>query len=126
MSETTPHPLLPYLHDTVGGNLRSLVSYDRTDATVHYVREDVRASYTEEELAAIVGDVRLEGVGKPYQEGLYEHGPLVCSVRCFERGVEFQFVQSDTQGTIVALERGVFPDVDSFVEACRERLPAEV
>ena len=126
MSESPPHPLLPYLHETVGEGLRSLVSYDRTGATLHYLRADVRESYTEEELEAIVGDVRLEAVGKSYQEGLYEHGPLSCSVRCFERGVEIQFVQTDTQGTVVAFERGVFSDVNSFVEACRERLPAEV
>lgn len=120
MSETPPEALTEFLSERVGDHLRSVIRYDEDGADLVYARDDVAADYSDAELERVFRDVRLESVGKPHQEDLYDHGRLNCTVRCFEDGVEIHFARDETSGTAVSLDPEVFVAHNTFVGKCIE------
>jgi len=118
--ETRAKALTKSLREYVGDDLRSVLRYDDDGAELVYVREDVADDYSATEVEQVVRDVRLEAVEKPHQEGLYEHGSLDCTVRCFDDAVEVHFPHDETSGTAVALDHDVLTDEDTLLGKCTE------
>lgn len=122
MTETSAEALTEFLRARVGDHLRSVIQYDDAGADLLYVRDDVADEYTDDEVERVVRDVRLEAVEKPHQESLYEHGPLDCTIRCFEDAVEMHFPHDERSGTAVALDGEVFAIHNTFVGECMARM----
>ncbi|WP_435178668.1 DUF7522 family protein [Halorussus sp. AFM4] len=118
MTETPSEALTEFLRERVGDHLRSVLAYDDEGADLLYVRDDVADQYTDEEMARVADDVRLEAIDKPHQESLYEHGRLDATVRSFEDAVEMHFPHDETSGTAVALDGEVFAIHDTFLGQC--------
>lgn len=126
MSEVSSEALADFLKQRVGDHLRSVLYYDDDGGEFLYVRDDVGDQYDDTELEDVLQDVRLEAVEKPHQEDLYAHGPLNCTVRSFEDGVEMHFPHDETSGTAVALDGEVFAIHNTFIGKCLEAMePAD-
>ncbi|WP_158057073.1 DUF7522 family protein [Halorussus halophilus] len=122
MSEVASEALADFLKQRVGDHLRSVLYYDSDGGNVLYLRDDVAEQYDDSEREKVLQDVRLEAFEKPHQEDLYEHGPLNCTVRCFEDAVEMHFAHDETSGTAVALDGEVFAIHNTFIGKCLEAM----
>jgi len=112
--------LTQFLLDEVGDQLRSVIYHRGRDHDVTYVRDDVAARYTDEEVAQVVEDLVFDTLDKHHQEGMYVHGDLVCNVRCFEEAVEIHLVLDEHRGIAISLEPTVLLEHQSFVGRCME------
>lgn len=112
--------LTQFLLDEVGDGLRSVVSHAGRTYDVVYVRDEVREQYTDDEVAQIVEDLVFDTLDKQHQEGMYVHGDLACTVRCFEEAVEMHLVLDDQRGVAISLEPTVLLEHQSFVGRCME------
>ncbi|NHN58633.1 MULTISPECIES: hypothetical protein [Halorussus] len=122
MTETPSEALTEFLRERVGDHMRSVLTYDDEGAELLYVRDDVADQYTDEEMARVADDVRLEAVAKHHQEDLYRHGELNATVRCFDDAVEMHFPRDETSGTAVALDGEVFAIHNTFLGRCLEAM----
>ena len=120
MSDDPSEALTDFLQQRVGDHLRSVLYYDSDGGEFLYLRDDVADEYDDAERENVLRDVRLEAVEKPHQEDLYAHGPLNCTVRCFENAVEMHFPLDETSGTAVALDGEVFAIHNTFIGKCLE------
>mgnify|MGYP000574978612 CR=1 FL=1 len=129
MGQVTPEPLAEFLRTELGDSLRSVIHYSidvdergepKLDHDLVYVREDVDAAYTDEELQDVVRDLGLESFGKEFQERLYNHGALDSIIRCFEGAIEMHFIVGEGEGVAVAMEPETFVAERTFVGRCME------
>jgi hypothetical protein len=118
MSRAKTHKLSDYLRDRADEFVRSVGYYTADDYELVYMREDVAAQYSEEELQAVVDDLRLEGLAAPRQENLYVLGKLNCTVRCFNRGVVMHFPHDRTSGTVAIMEYDAATRLHGFIAGC--------
>lgn len=114
--------LAGFLRERVGDHLRSVVHYTAGDHEVVYARDDVLAQYSREEVAAVVDELGIESAERPIKEGLYVHGDLDCTIRCFQRGIEMHFIVEDGEGVAVSLDPEAFVAQGTFVGRCLEEL----
>lgn len=122
---TTEKPsgrLTDFLENRAGDHLRSVLRYDADEKNVVHVRDDVADEYSDDEVAAVMQDLRLEAIEKSYQENLYDHGGLNCTVRCFDDAIELHFPRDETAGTVVALDADVLEAEATFVGECMDAL----
>lgn len=110
--------LAEYLENRIGDRLRSVIHYDEGDYSIVLARDDVAERYSVEGIESVVSELLFENFETAHQEGLYVHGDLNCSIRCFERGVEMHFPHSENAGSAVALDPQVTEDLYSFVGDC--------
>ncbi|WP_336360939.1 hypothetical protein [Haladaptatus sp. ZSTT2] len=111
------------------GNLRSIIKYDHDGTEVVYLREDVAARYSAEEVEEAVEDSVMESLFAPVYGDIYndDHGELTCMIKCFENVIEMNFVVDDGVGASVALDanamtgaRGLVADARAIVLEERE------
>lgn len=121
VGETTSR-LAAYLRTELGDDLRSVIHYDAGAYELVYVRDDVRERCSRNDLDEVVRELDIETREKKIKENLYAHGELDCTIRCFERGIEIQFVIGDqwAEGIAVGLEREALDRVDVLVGECLE------
>lgn len=110
--------LVEFLLAQVGDNLRSVVRYDTDGYDVVYIREDVGDQYSEADLEAVVRDLGIDAFEKGHQEGLYVHGDLNCTVRCFDDAIEMNFVFDRGDGIAVSLDGETFATQQTFIGTC--------
>jgi hypothetical protein len=111
--------LVRFLREHVGDLLRSVLYYDVDSCGLLYIRDDVADTYDERERANVLRDMRLEAIEKSHQEDLYFHGPLDCTIRCFEDAIEMHFLHGERCGTVVALDGEAFAVQNTFVGSCQ-------
>ncbi|WP_132058411.1 hypothetical protein [Halorussus amylolyticus] len=122
---TTEKPserLTDFLENRAGDHLRSVLQYDSDDKTVVHVRDDVADEYSDDDVAAVMQDLRLEAIEKSHQESLYDHGELNCTVRCFDDAIELHFPREEAKGTVVALDADVLEAEAALVGECMDAL----
>lgn len=118
MSRAKTYKLATYLCERAEEFVRSVGYYTDEEYELVYMREDVAAQYTEDELQAVIDDLRLEGLATPRQESLYVLGKLNCTVRCFNAGVVMHFPHDRTSGTVAVLEYDAATQLHSFIAGC--------
>ncbi|GAB6877771.1 hypothetical protein JCM17823_00450 [Halorubrum gandharaense] len=121
MNDDRIDDLVDHLHETVGENLRSVITYnyDCREYDVVYAREGVLDAYHEQQIANIVRTYESDSLSKPGQEQWYAHGEQQCVLRCFEGGVELNLI-GDGRGVAVGLDVGALAGQHSFVGTCLE------
>ena len=118
MSRAKTYKLSAYLRERADEFVRTVGYYTEDSHEVLYIRDDVAAQYTDEELQAVIDDLRLEGLSTPRQESLYVLGNLNCTVRCFNKGVVMHFPHDQTSGTVAIMEYDAATQLHSFIAGC--------
>lgn len=117
-----PSGLLDVAHDHVGDSLRSLTSYTEREYELHYIREDIRDRYTEEEIGRVFDDLVLSGLSRDYLEEIFHAGRIECTIYGFEEAAMFHFVTNETSGVFLSFDRDTEVNLDSFIGDCKEHL----
>lgn len=104
--------------------LRSVVGYTPQSYTIHYIRKDVRAQYTEDEIKAAIEELRLETLEQDHMDNVFGavHGDQQCSIAVFDRAIELNFVLGDGTGVEVAFDREWGTDQLEVIEQIQETL----
>lgn len=114
--------LVDALQDEAGDALRSVTYYDEESYEMLFLRDDVDAIYSAEELDEVFDDLRLEGWGRERLEDLFNAGDLECSIYGFEDAMMFHFVTNDFKGVFLTYDRAAAVDVEDFIDACKTHL----
>jgi hypothetical protein len=122
MSRAIAQELASYLDHRAGEALRAVGHYSEDEYEVVHLRDDLRQQYTDEEIQAIVEDLRWESFTKSSQEGQFHLGGLKCSIQAFEEGVVMHFPYDDQHGTLVSLDPGAARDLMQFIDDCLTRI----
>ncbi|WP_066418707.1 hypothetical protein [Halorubrum aethiopicum] len=103
-------------------NLRSIVKYDHVSHDIVYLRDDVAAQYTEDEITNVIDDSRMDSLTAPIYKNTFseDHGELTCLVQCFKNVIEMNFVLEDGVGAAVALDAEAFAESQGLVSEARE------
>ena len=104
--------------------LRSVVGYTPQSYTIHYIRKDVRAQYTEDEIKAAIEELRLETLEQNYMNSVFGavHGDQQCSITVFDHAIELNFVLGDGTGVEVAFDSEWGTDQLEVIERIQETL----
>lgn len=87
--------------------LRSVVGYTADGYAIHYIRDDVEAQYTEEEVQTAIEELRLETLEQEHVNRVFEtvHGKQQCRVTFFRSAIEMNFIVGEGTGVEVAFDR---------------------
>lgn len=114
--------LVDDLRERVGDSLRTVGTYDADGYDVRYMRDDVEALYTEEELEAVRRELVLQDVEMAYLGDLFEGGDLSCAVHSFDDLVTFHFVDEEFAGLFVTVDADTTLELKAFVDRCGRAL----
>lgn len=114
--------LKAFFQERAPGMLRSIVKYEHDSFETVFVRDDVAAQYSQEELKHAIDESRMDSLAAPIYEDTYseDHGDLTCLVQCFENVIEMNFVLEDGVGAAVALDAAAFADAQGIVAEARQ------
>ena len=110
------HPLVRELTETVGDSLRCVATYGERDYDLLYIRPDVEASYTSDEMEEVYDDLILQRVGNDFLEHLFNAGSLQCSALGFEEATIFNVVGDGYGGLFVSVDTDADVEMPAFVE----------
>jgi len=116
--------LQEFFDDRVGGDLRSIITYQEETHEVMYLRGDVREQYSEEELLAAIDETRFDSLTRPLYESTFadDHGDLTCLVQAYENAVEMNFVLDEGAGVAVGLDSSALEETQGIVADARKIL----
>lgn len=115
---------LPDVRDEVGDGLRIVVTYDRSEYTIHYIREDLPRNYSDEELEEAFDQLAVEGMGYHHFEELFHVGRMECAIYAFEGAWIFQFPHDNFTGLVVSMDRDLKLNHEAVISTCLASLPA--
>lgn len=113
-----------FFKERAGEDLRSIITYDGDGHELVFLRDDVTAKYTDDELCEAIDGSRLESLYSPIYEDVYadDHGELQCLIQCFDDVIEINFALGDGEGVAVAIDAnamadayGIFADARSLI-----------
>ena len=127
MKDTVATRVEEFFKDRTAGNLRSIITYEKNEFDIVFVRDDVSEQYTPDDVEIAVDHARMESLTAPIYDGVYsvDHGELDCMVKCFERVIEMNFVLSDGVGAAVALDEAAMAEARGLVAEAREIIVEE-
>lgn len=114
--------LREFFEERTNGELRSIIRYDDDTVDVEYVRDDVAAQYSDDELERAIDESRLESLHVPLYEHAFSknHGDLQCMITCFENVIEMNFAIDDGVGAAVAIDAEAMDDAHGVVSEARD------
>jgi len=115
MSSRDTDPVVRFLLETAGDNLRAVAQYDATDSRRLYLRDDLAAVYDDQDLDDIVAGLRDEDPESDAIRDIEEAGALHCTVRLYDRSVTVHVKQRADFGTLVSLDPAAAGQLTSFV-----------
>lgn len=124
MIQKTPR-LADIVRQQTNDALRSITEYDDRDYTIHYIREDIEANYSPDEIEDIIEELVLGSLGAAHFESLFDAGNFECSIFGFKEAVMFHFLRSDTQGVFITVDRDVNLNLDEFIRTCKRELAVD-
>ena len=114
--------LLDLLKDEVGDKLRAVGRYDKEGYDALYIRDDVAAEFTQEDIEEIHHDMVLKGLGNQHIESLFNDEELECSIYQFEDSVRLHFVNNDYLGYYVSFDYDGEVNPSRIVDECKDRI----
>lgn len=121
MTTSTPpdeQALVDDLLAEADGALRSVSIYGEDEYDMLYMRENVDAVYSLEDIADVFDDLRLEGWGRDRLQDLFNAGKLECSIYGFDEAMMVHFVKNGFEGVFITYDRGDGIDVEQFIRVC--------
>jgi hypothetical protein len=116
---TTSQGLVDLLRDEVGDELRAVGRYDKEGYDVLYIREDVAAEFSQEDVEEIHHEMVLKGLGNQHIESLFNDEVLDCSIYQFEDSVRLHFVEDDYLGYYVSFDYDGDTNPSRVVDECK-------
>lgn len=120
MSESTSpnvDALLDHLDHRAGDGLRTVVTYDGEDSTIHYVRDDL-----DEDAVRATVDETHGNIGRNRSSSDYldrQLGPRRASVQLRDRGVVYHLTpEGERRGALVTFDPDVARRLDLFAREC--------
>ena len=113
--------LVERLREEAGENLRTVTTYREETYELLFMRENVDAIYSTEEIDVIFEEIRLEGWGRERLEDLFNAGSLECSVYGFEKAMMLHFVKNGFSGVFITYDRNAGIDTESFIRVCENQ-----
>lgn len=93
--------------------LRLAVRYSGDESDVLFIREDIRAQYSDDELEDRIETLVMKGLGDPPREQpLFDFGTLDATIRWYENVQLAFFPYREWSGLVFALDRRESPLVD--------------
>lgn len=121
MAQLNAQDLVTALQLRAGESLRCIGHYTPEDWSIEYVREDVQAQHSTDEIEEVVEDLRWQAFKKEQAESQYDIGELECSIRVFDQGLVMNFPERDrAAGTVVTLDPEAARQLVGFVEDVQE------
>lgn len=111
--------LVDELHEEIDDALRTVASYDRGDYNLLFIRDDVDAEYSKEEIAELFRQVEIEGMGYSHFETLFHTGQLECAIYGFEDAFMFQLPADEFTGVFVTMDRDLTLNPESIIDLCK-------
>ena len=112
--------LLAYLEETVGDDLRAVDYFDRDAHESHYIRDDVRALYTDRQFEHMRIERVLNAFSSRSLEQLYEVGSFRYALRRFDDAVIGYFPDGDASGVVVSMDPSASVELPAFGDRCLE------
>lgn len=98
--------LIDTILDGSGETVRMAIRYSGDDYEVEYLRDDIAAQFTDDELAERVKTLTFKGLGDPTEEGpLFDFGQLAATVRWYDDVVVAHFPVREWSGLIFTFDR---------------------
>jgi hypothetical protein len=116
-----------FFEERAGEDLRSIITYDGDGHELIFLRDDVAAQYTDDELCEAIDGSRLESLYSPIYEDVYadDHGELQCLIQCFDDVIEINFALGDGEGAAVAIDAAAMEDAHGIVADARSLIARE-
>lgn len=106
-----------------GSSVRSVISYDSDGYRMAYLREDLRAAYSEDRMDEVVGIGRE--IHRIRRRSHTEDTPLgrpQAGVRTYENALVVQLPLGESAGLLATFDPEVGRDLVSFIHECHERV----
>jgi hypothetical protein len=116
-----------FFGERAGDDLRSIIAYDEDDHELVFLRDDVAAKYTNDELCEAIDGSRLESLYSPIYEDVYadDHGEFQCLIQCFDDVIEINFALGDGEGAAVAIDATAMAETHGIVADARSIIAEE-
>lgn len=103
-------------------SLRSIIIYERDDYEIEFIRSDVAAQYSEDEIEEAIDESRFESLTGPNYTDIFsdDHGELLCLSTCYEHVIELNFVLSDGVGAAIAIDAEAMDEAKGLVADARD------
>ncbi|MCG1002763.1 MULTISPECIES: hypothetical protein [Halobacterium] len=121
MGKTGTEELIAFLRSEAGEYLRGAVYYTEDDYEVLFLRDDVAALYTDEELELLFDYYRDQNRKEADVEP-FDLGNDHCTVHFYDDAILFHFMQQETSGTIITLSPEAGRDIVQFITRCLKQL----
>lgn len=122
ISPVPQRPLVRSIYEEVGNALRSVGRHTESGYDLVYIRDDVEAIYSTDEIDEVFDDLKLQALNRDYVEGLFNAGTLECTIFGFESAIMFHFVDEDQTGLWVTVDRSAPITLDSIIASCQTEL----
>jgi len=113
--------LVNFLEDQAGEYLRGAIHYSTDEYVSLYMRDDVDALYSSEEIQKLAEYYRQENQGRAGGEQ-FELGTNHCTVNFYDDAILFHFSQGDEIGTVITLEPEADRNIVEFITECLRQL----
>lgn len=110
--------LIDEVEAEVGDALRFVATYQQRSYDLRYIRDDVRADYSDEEITEVLDQLEIEGMGYSHFERLFHSGPMDCAIYGFEAALMFHFPRDDFSGLFVTVDRDVQLNPEALIGIC--------
>lgn len=118
--------LLEYCTARAGSSVRSVISYTEAEYRNEYLRDDLRARYTEETLDDVVRVGReIHQIRRRSETDDTPLGRPQAGVRIYENAIVIQIPVSESGGLLATFDPDVGRDLVSFVHECQKRVYEE-
>lgn len=114
--------LVDELRDDIGDGIRTVATCDRGEYDLRFIRDDVDAEYSEEEISRLFQQVEIEGMGYAHFEELFHTGELECAIYGFEGALMFQLPVDEFSGLFVTTDRDIRLNPESVIGICKEAI----
>lgn len=110
------------LAELLGDGLRSVASYDDGGYTMHQIRDDIDADYSQEQITRAYKQIEIEGMGYEHFEQFFQTGRLECAIYGFEKARMFHFPTDVFTGLFVSVDRDRDMDIETIIDVCKEAI----
>lgn len=102
-------------------SVRAVATYERTDYELVYIRDDVRARYTDEELDDLLEALIFDGLHEPYLERLFDMD-IRTQILGHETGYVCHYSFGPEAGAVVSVDREGFSELEALTASVMDLL----
>jgi hypothetical protein len=113
--------LVEFLEEKTGEHLRGAIHYSEDGYETLYMREDIDARYSDEDLASLSRYYSQQSKVHNTEEP-FSLGECHCNVSFYDDAILFHFSQGDSIGTVITLEPEAGRDIVGFITECLKML----